>query len=257
MHRLRSSLRRPWRCPYRRAARRFIRTRWRAPDDLADAIAAFRRVVRLQRELAKLAPSFFDAAVVQRERENRDAQRQWMAAWEPCLEKVYGKDHAPSPPEDPYPRLPHSNTQRAVNRRLADLAQWLAVGGIAMDRHRHRRPHGLMSLRRMAQLLKVAFDLKKMVLGLDSPNQLPDKIEYDYEWTDLKRAYGHQLEPVSPVPLASGGTPTPVAEGGDGALRHPFPVPSGPAPPLPGADSPPPRCDAYSRLARQLWSRSN
>jgi hypothetical protein len=56
-------------------------------------------------------------------------------------------------------------------------------------------------LTQLARLLQLAFDLKKMVLGLDSKNSLPDKITYDYEFTDLKRAYGH-LD-VPPVPAAA------------------------------------------------------
>jgi hypothetical protein len=210
---------------------------------LADAQTAFRRSVRLRRELARLVPPFFDAAVVQRERENRAAQRKWMATWQPYLEKAYGKDSDP-PPEDPYPRLPHPNTQRAVDRRLAELVRWLVVGGMALERHRQRRPHGLMSLSRMAGLLNVAFDLKQQVLGLDSPNKLPEKITYDYEFTDLKRAYGHQLESASSVDeqalTAKAAEPSP---------------PVLPSEPPSVTDPPPRRCDAYSRLTRQLRAR--
>jgi hypothetical protein len=91
--------------------------------------------------------------------------------------------------------LPHPNKQRAVDRQLVELQHWQAVGREALDRHRQRRPHELLSLDRMTQLLKVGFDLKKTVLGLDSPNPLPAKIEYDDEFTDLKRAYGDKMEP--------------------------------------------------------------
>jgi short-subunit dehydrogenase len=59
------------------------------------AVVAVARLV--PRRLARLAPRFFDAAVIDRERENRAEQRRWMALWEPALAKVYGVD--PQPPE--------------------------------------------------------------------------------------------------------------------------------------------------------------
>jgi len=63
----------------RNCNRRCVRGRRRGPDDFAQALTAFRRAVRAHRRLARLAPSFFDAAVVERERENRAEQRRWMA----------------------------------------------------------------------------------------------------------------------------------------------------------------------------------
>ena len=88
---------------------------------------------------------------------------------------------------------------------MAELDLWLTVGSVALKRYRQRNPHALPSWTRLARNLELAFDLNKMALGLDSPNPLPDKISYDYELTDLKRGYGHWLDPppVSGVPSAT------------------------------------------------------
>jgi len=224
------------------------------PSDFTQMLTALGRAVRAHRQLARLAPSFFDAAVVDRERENRTEQQKWMATWEPYLAKAYGV-----PPELPVvaevPRLPHPNTQRAVERRLAEMPLWLAAAHAARERHQQRRPHALPSLTQLARLLQLAFDLKYLALGLNSPNRLPDKITYDYELTDLKRGYGHLLEPE---PSASGGASVPASRStlaadspavGDGEQRCPL---GSPPPAL--ATEPPaaPRCDAWRRLARQM-----
>jgi hypothetical protein len=83
-----------------------MRTRWRAPDDLGAALVAFGRAVRAQRRLARLAPRFFDSATVDDERRQRDAQRRWMAEWEPILSdpvsSTSGVPAAPAP-SDPNP----------------------------------------------------------------------------------------------------------------------------------------------------------
>lgn len=245
-----------------------VRRRWRGPDDLAQALTAFGRALRAHRRLARLAPRFFDAAVVARERENRAEQRRWMALWEPHLAKAYGVAPQPPPVGDDAPPLPPPATQRAVDCQLAELQSWLAAGDLAFTRHQQRQPHALLSLGRIARLLQLAFDLKRMVLGLDSKNPLPDKITYDYEFTDLKRAYGHLCDsavsgvapPTPPAPLASGAPPAPVsAAPGPGSGNPPaagaaFSPPPAPAFLRPPALAPPEsaRCDAWSRLARQL-----
>ena len=79
MTRTRNLLHRACRSPTTRTCRTLTRSTLRAlpgyrrgPDELSQALTAFRRVIRLQRELARLAPSFFDEAVRQRERENRE-----------------------------------------------------------------------------------------------------------------------------------------------------------------------------------------
>ncbi len=271
--------------PLRKLNRAGVRGRRRGPDDFAQALTAFRRAIRAHRRLARLAPSFFDAAVVERERENRAEQRRWMALWEPVLAKVYGVDPEPLPADTP-PPLPPPRIQRAVDRELPELQLWLAAGHLALARYQQRNPHALLSWTRMARCLNLAFDLKKMVLGLDSPNPLPDKITYDYEFTDLKRAYGHPEAP--PVPAASGetmargaatvpdlvlpvapvGPPTVVIGGAiaSGAATVPASRPASscaaqppttlPAAPPGASPEGPRRCDAWSRWARHLRMRS-
>jgi hypothetical protein len=212
-------------------------------------LTALGRAVRAHRQLARLAPSFFDAAVVDRERANRAETRRWLALWEPYLAKAYGV--TPEPPVvEELPRLPHPNTQRAVERRLAEVQLWLAASDVARQRHHQRRPHALPTLSQLARLLSLAFDLKSLALGLNSPNPLPDPITYDYELTDLKRAYGHLLEPE---PCGAPGGASVPASRSTLAADSPASPPSTATTEPPSLSPPaPPRCDAWSRLARQM-----
>lgn len=253
----RTTLRRP----FRPSNRRCLRGRRREPDDFAQMLTAFGRAIRAHQQLTRLAPRFFDAAVVDRERENRAEKQKWMAMWEPIIAKAYGV--APELPDlaDDLPQLPHPNTQRAVERRLAELSLWLAAAHAARERHRQRQPHALPSLTRLARLLQMAFDLKKMVLGLDSKNPLPDKITYDYELTDLKRGYGHLVVTQAPGAVAPGETMDCGAANIPDGCSSPSAdsLPSAAAPSSTSAITAPiaeapavPRCDAWSRWARQL-----
>jgi hypothetical protein len=271
------------RSPFRNCNRCCLRGRRSGPGDFAQMLIAYGRAIRAHRRLARLAPSFFDAAVVARERENRAEQRRWMAMWEPHVAKAYGVDPKPVADRVPLPPLPPPRIQRAVDRQLAELSLWLAAAHAARERHRQCRPHALPTLTQLARLLQLAFDLKKMILGLDSKNPLPEKITYDYKFTDLKRGYGHLLDPA-PSAVASDGT---IASGAatDGAIAggaatdglcgsHPAnraapnTPPSSVAPPVeqerpvvpvsPPAAMPqtePRRCDAWSRWARQIRMR--
>ena len=187
----RKLIRRAWRTTIRSVNRSCVRVRWRAPDDLGDALTAFDRALRAHRRLAKLAPRFFDHAVIDREAENRAEQRRWMATWEPALARAYGVAHGTPSPANELPSLPPPRIQRAVERQLVAWRLWMEVGRVARERHQQRHPHALPSLTRLARLMEQAFEFKKLALGLDSPNPLPGKITYDDDWTDLKRAYGH------------------------------------------------------------------
>ena len=188
--------------------RRCLRGRRRGPDDLSSALTALGRALRAHRRLAKLAPSFFDPAVRDREAENRAELRRWLAAWEPALAKAYGVEPRLPAATDELPPLPSPRIQRAVERHLAERAMWLAAADVALERYQRRQPHALMSLCRMARLLQLGLDFRRLACGLDSPNSLPAKLAYDYELTDLKRGYGHLLEPLAvkpdPGPLAGG-----------------------------------------------------
>jgi hypothetical protein len=188
----RKHVRRPWRTTTRSLNRSCVRVRWRGPDDLGQALTAFHRALRAHRHMARLAPSFFDTAVMDREASNRAEQRRWMATWEPALARAYGTAHTMPADVDPLPPLPPPRVQREVECHLAAFRFWMEAGRTARERHQQRHPHALLSFCRMARLLDLAFEFKKLALGLDSPNPLPEKITYDDDWTDLKRAYGHR-----------------------------------------------------------------
>jgi hypothetical protein len=253
---MRGALRRP----FRNCNRRSRRGRRRGPNDLSQALTAYRRALRAQRRLARLAPQYFDEAVIQREAENRAERRRWMALWEPALAKAYGVEYrGPESNNDEKPPMPSPRIQREVNRQLVELQLSMKTGHVALERHRRRRPHALLSFSQMARLMEAGFDLAKMACGMDSPNPLPEKIIYDDDWTDLKRAYGHvnsTPEPEgkgqrSPVPAAQAPCPQPVAaapvESGVASSTPPAPASAPSAPEPPAA----PRCDAWSRWARQ------
>ena len=90
----------------RRLSRSCLRGRRRGPDDFAQMLTAYARLLRAHRRLARLAPRFFDAAVVARERENRAEQRRWLALWEPLLAKAYGVAPEPAVDRVEWPPLP-------------------------------------------------------------------------------------------------------------------------------------------------------
>lgn len=233
-----------------------LRGRRSGPDDLSQALTALGRALRAHRRLAKLAPSFFDTAVRDREAENRAEQRRWLASWEPALAKAYGVAPRPLDAADELPPLPSPRIQRAVDRKLVEREMWLAAGDVALERYRRRQPHALMSWRRMARLLLLSFDFKKLALGLDSPNRVPDKLVYDYELTDLKRGYGHLLETTSvntdlATSVGRTGTSLPAAVVGANGLE---PHNSDTHAPMSEcqAEVRPLRCDAWSRWARTL-----
>lgn len=234
-----------------------LRGRRRGPDDLSQALTAFGRAIRAHRRLARLAPRFFDAAVIDRERENRAERRRWMALWEPMIAKIYGVEPQPPTADDELPPLPPPRTERAVDLQLAELESWLAAGQAAFDRYQRRQPHALPSLSRLARWLRIACDFKQLVLGLDSKNPLPEKITYDYEFTDLKRAYGGETK----VGGANAGDAASFPKTGgaveSGAASFPASRPETAADSqvsaaLAPASDPPVqrRCDAWSRWAR-------
>jgi len=122
--------------------------------------------------------------------------------------------------------------------------------------------------------LELAFELKKMVLGLESKNSLPEKITYDYEFTDLKRSYGHLPDPAPPTgdsaeTISSGAATDGQCGSHSASSAEPKTLTPSMAPPVeqgcpvvpvsPPAAAPqavPRRCDCWSRLARQLRRRS-
>ena len=80
------------------------------------------------RRVARLAPSFFDSAVRDREAENRAERRRWMATWEPYIAKAYGVEPRPPATDDELPPLPSVKIQREVDLKLAEREMWMGAG---------------------------------------------------------------------------------------------------------------------------------
>jgi len=114
----RSPTRRVWRA-LNRAGLLSLPGHHRGRDDLSQTLYAFGHALRCHRRLARLAPRFFDPAVVYRETLERLEHRRWMESWQPLLDKVYGPSRDPAqPPTEPTyypPPLPGPRTQRAVS----------------------------------------------------------------------------------------------------------------------------------------------
>jgi hypothetical protein len=246
--------------PNRRLTRPAFRQRWRAPDDLGEALGAFRRALGSYRRLARLAPHHFDTTVIERERRERAERRAWMATWEPALEKAYGPPTAAEREarrladlraELPPPLAPR--TEQAVAREFARYTMWQTLGKAAFARYQQRRPHGDMSLGRIARLLEIAMDLKWIATGVDwrkpEPPSAPLYPSSNWE-ADLRRAYGPDV-PATPAPSAPPAKPALAPED-----PPPPPPPSLSPPPAPAA-APVPRCDAWRRWARQQRSWRN
>ncbi len=184
--------RRHWRSASRQHFRRLIRTavrlRWRAPDDLGTALAFYRRAIATHRRLARLAPRFFDSAVVDRERRDQEARRRWIDSWKPAFIKVYGAEPAPLP--DELPPLPPSRIQAAVERQLACWNLYLSTGSIALQRFQKRHPHALPNLNRLARMIEIASHLGRLATGLDSTQPRTEPLNHQNALADLKRIYG-------------------------------------------------------------------
>ena len=256
----------------RRATRTAIRVCWHAPDDLGLALSSYRRAIRAHRRLARLAPRFFDSAIVERERRERDDRRRWRAEWEPALDRVYGCESKPHDPAADLPPLPPPQTQRAVEQELAAWNFWMSTARMAMDRYRQRRPHDLMNFSRLARLLDIGFEFAQIACGFDPNQPLPEPSNFDAARADLERVYGHQSDsaPSSSDSLSA----SPAAESSQASisgLLQAAPSPSTPTSATPSpTPSPPdlasqpaapsltvtPRCDTWSRWARRLRHRT-
>lgn len=191
----RSPTRRALRCPLRRLNRAGLRAlpgHRRGPDDLAQALTACRRAIRCHRRLARLAPNFFDATVVNREECHRAERLRWRALWKPALDKVYGAepDLSPPDPEADLPPLPSRRLQRVVQRELAGWDLWMDTAKLAFARHQQRRPHARPSLNRIARLLQIAHDFGLLACGLPTANATSEPSSFDNFLADLERAYG-------------------------------------------------------------------
>ena len=203
MSRTRKTCRRTARRAVVRAWRGLVRARLRnlpghcrGPSDLRQALSAFSRAIRCHRRLAKLARSFFDSAVVDREARERLERRRWMETWEPILEKVYGAravSERPADIMDDGPSLPGPRTQCAVERALAGWQFWLAAGELALARHRRHRPHAIPSFGQLSRLIEIGIGFGRLACGMDSSlSASPAPSEGPNFEEDLARAYGHR-----------------------------------------------------------------
>jgi hypothetical protein len=186
----------------RKLARSCLRraiSRRHGPDELSQALTAFNHAIRCHQRLAKLAPRFFDSAVVNQEIRDRAERERWRAVWEPALNKVYGLDPDTKSydPSDALPCLPSARTQRVVERELAQLELWMTVGKIAMTNYSERQSQTLPSLSQIARLCNVAAKFGRLACGLDSAQPTTPPLNYDSVWADLERAYP---SPVSDPP---------------------------------------------------------
>ena len=190
---LRSKNIRTWRSLNRAGVRSLPGYR-HGPSDLSQALTAFSRAIRCQRRLARLAPRFFDSALVDREARDREERQSWMAMWEPVLTKVYGPKPDSAPLADTLadlPPLPGPRTQRAVERELAGWSFWMAAGRLAMARHKQRRPHALPSLTQLTRLIKIQNDFARLACGLETCQPKPrSPLNFSRFEEDLERAYG-------------------------------------------------------------------
>ena len=100
----RNTSRRTCRSPTPRAWRALTRSTLRSlsgyhrgPNYLSHALTAFRCAIGCHRRLARLAPRFFDSAVVDREARERDEHRRWIESWQPLLDKIYGPTRQSEP----------------------------------------------------------------------------------------------------------------------------------------------------------------
>ena len=178
----------------RHATRTAIRTRWRAPDDLGAALACFRRALRAHRRLVRLAPGFFDSALVERERREQEARRHWLDACQAALCKVYGTAPDTSPPVPELPPLPPPRTQLAVERELASCRAWLSIGGDALRRSKVRHAYARVNLSRLVRLLEVGTALARLAAGVDSAPPQSEPSTYATAWADLERIYGDHAQ---------------------------------------------------------------
>lgn len=199
MYQHRRARRPAWGSTVRRAIHTPIRTRWRAPDDLGTALTCFRRAICAHRRLARLAPRFFDSALIERERREQ-ARRRWLDSCHAALLKVYGAAPGPLPPLHDLPTLPSPRTQLAMERKLASCRAWLAIGGDALRRFQVRAPHARVSFSRLVRLIETFSALGRLATGADSAQPQSGPSIYSNALEDLERIYGDHARKRSESP---------------------------------------------------------
>jgi hypothetical protein len=97
---------------------------------------------------------------------------------------------------------------------------WLETGHLALERHRRRRPHALVSFSRITRLLELGFAFGRLACGADShlPQPETELDPYQQARADLERAYGHLSRPPSSI----AGAPVPPDTSPVAASARPF-----------------------------------
>jgi hypothetical protein len=167
--------------------------RWHAPNTLDTALACFRRAIRAHRRLARLAPSFFDSTVVERERREQEVRRRWLDQCQLALHKVYGTALDPFARVPEHPLLPGPNTRVAIERELAAWRLWLCLGSDALQRSKLYHPHSVVNLITLARSLETASALGHLATGVDSTRAQSAAAFYTTVLADLHRIYGKPL----------------------------------------------------------------
>jgi hypothetical protein len=242
----RRNVRRSVRYPYRSCIRNLPGFR-RGPDDLSQALTALRRAISAHRKLARLAPEFFDATVMNRLERRRKADTEWMALWQPALDEVYGPTPGGSRPRDPSrdsPRLPGPRTIRAVERELAAWRLWSSAGSLALRRYECCRQRALPSLTHIARLIEIGITLGRLACGEDDPDE--EDYSHAQAFADLQRAYGHPL-PDEEAP----GSPADTARHSGSAAPHSM-HPAGVSVQPPPESSPRPAADKRDLVPHAL-----
>jgi hypothetical protein len=99
-------------------------------------------------------PSFFDSAVSERQRRQREARRGWLDQAELALRKIYGPSADPLPQvPEPLP-LPPSRTRIAVERELECWRVWFGLGTYALQQSKLYLRHPQVNFNQLALLLK-------------------------------------------------------------------------------------------------------
>jgi len=167
---------------------------------LGTALAFYRRAIAAHRRLARLAPRFFDSAVVDRERREQEARRRWIDSWKAAFIKIYGAEPAPVP--DELPPLPPPRIQAVVEHQLARWNLYLATGTEALHRFQFRHPHSLPNLNRLTRLIEIASHLARLATGFDSIQPPALLGHYQNALADLERIYGdpHDYSALAGLP---------------------------------------------------------
>lgn len=253
------------RSSFRRIVRTPIRQRWRSPDDLAKAMACFRRAIRAHRRLARLAPHEFDVTVIEFNRREREERHARQAAFEPMLARLYG---APTPAEREqqmrqdasFGQPPQLSPRRQQTVEQEYLVWQLSMqrGKEAWNRYQQRRPHAVPSLGRIVRLLEIAMAFGTLAVGQqESPAAIPERPSSEID-EDLRHAYGHPLPADTnqfpePTPLDLAGvestSASPASSAPELRVSSLAALPQSP----PGCSvvpNPLPRRDAWQRWAR-------